>query len=109
MQAVYIDVTTATNRFYRITSSKRYKENIRDLEIDTSHVYDLRPVNYTAKDTKAENFGLIAEEVDEYFPELVTYNEKGQADSVDYQMLSVLLLSEMKKLKDEMKELKEDK
>ena len=109
MQAVYIDVTTATNRFYRITSSKRYKENIRNLEIDTSNIYDLRPVNYTSKDTKVENFGLIAEEVDEYFPEIVTHNKEGQADSVDYQMLSVLLLSEMKKLKDEIKELKEDK
>ena len=109
MQAIYIDVTTATNRFYRITSSKRYKENIRNLEIDTSNIYNLRPVNYTSKDTKAENFGLIAEEVDKHFPELVAYNEKGQADSVDYQMLSVLLLNEIQKIKKEINKLKENK
>ena len=89
--------------------SKRYKENIRNLEIDTSNIYNLRPVNYTSKDTKAENFGLIAEEVDKHFPELVAYNEKGQADSVDYQMLSVLLLNEIQKIKKEINKLKENK
>ena len=109
MEALYIDVTTLTNRFHRLTSSKRYKENIRNLEIDTSHIYDLRPVNYTSKNNKTENFGLIAEEVDKYLPELITYNEKGQPDSVAYTMLSVLLLNEVQKIKKELDELKEAK
>lgn len=89
------------------TSSKRYKDNILDLDnINLNSLYDLRPVSFTWKNTEKNDFGLIAEEVNDIIPELVHY-ENDKPESVAYDKLSVLLLMEIKKLKDEIKQLKE--
>ena len=89
------------------TSSKRYKDNILDLDnINLNSLYDLRPVSFTWKNTEKNDFGLIAEEVSDIIPELVHY-ENNKPESVAYDKLSVLLLMEIKKLKDEIKQLKE--
>ena len=53
------------------------------------------------------DFGFIAEEVSEVLPSLVSYEDDGQASSVHYAKLSVLLLEEVKKLRKELDELKE--
>ena len=45
------------------------------------------------------SFGFIAEEVNELFPDLVLKNKSGEPEDVQYPLLSVLLLSELKKLK----------
>lgn len=92
----------------RSTSSKRYKKDISDLEINTSRIYDLRPVSYISISDNSRHFGLIAEEVAEVIPELAEYarecdvikgskSEKLIPDAVQYPLLSVLLLKELKK------------
>lgn len=87
---------------YPVSSSLRWKTNINDINniINTEKIYDLRPITYNAvnDDKKETHIGLIAEEVDLLFPELVPKDEKGPA-SVKYSLLTVLLLSELKKLK----------
>lgn len=90
-------------------SSKRFKENITDLEIDSSKIYELNPVsfNYTAERGGEKDFGLIAEDVEKVIPSLVLYNNDGEVFSLKYQLLSVLLLNELKKKKDELDDLKE--
>jgi len=102
----------ANNYFMKETSSIKFKENVVNIESDTSKIYDLRPVTFTWNDKSAhpgkKDIGLIAEETEKIYPEIVNYSEDGWAESISYQKLSVLLLSEMKKLKDEIKELKED-
>ena len=82
------------------------KENVRRLEIDTSKIYDLNPISFASKlDLDKENkpidgfFGLIVEEVHKTLPNLCGYNEKGQPDWVQYPLLPVLMLPEMKKLR----------
>jgi hypothetical protein len=82
---------TCTGTFTE-TSSRRFKENIVDLEPTSEKVEKLRPVQYNKVDNDATEIGLIAEEVAELFPELVTYNEDGQPSGVQYQRLSVILL-----------------
>jgi len=103
----------ANDYFMKETSSIKFKENVVNIESDTSKIYDLRPVTFTWNDKSAhpgkKDIGLIAEETEKIYPEIVNYGKDGWAESISYQKLSVLLLSEMKKLKDEMKELKEDK
>ena len=42
-------------------------------------------------------FGLIAEEVAEVFPELVVYDEEGRPETVRYHLLSSMLLNELQK------------
>jgi hypothetical protein len=49
---------------------------------------------------------LIAEDVAELFPEVVTYNEDGQPQGIQYQRLSVILLKAVQELSNEVKELK---
>ncbi|MCB7129632.1 MAG: tail fiber domain-containing protein, partial [Candidatus Brocadiales bacterium] len=92
----------------RSTAGRRKdKENIRSIDIDTSRIYDLNPISFASKldlDKKDKPidgfFGLIAEEVHETLPNLCGYNEKGEPDWVQYQMLPILMLPEMQKLRD---------
>ena len=68
----------------------------------SDRLLSLRPVTFRYKQAfvngeKPIQFGLIAEEVAEVFPELVVYNEDGTAESVKYRLLSTLLLNELQK------------
>jgi hypothetical protein len=77
------------------SSSIRFKENIKPLELALSKVEQLNPVTYNKIGVEEEEIGLIAEEVAELFPEVVTYNEEGLVSGVQYQRLSVILLKAM--------------
>ena len=95
---------------YGAVSSNRYKNDIRDIEVDTSNVYKLQARTFVWKNDAevlrdkigTTDFGLIAEEVYEVLPELVELQSVNPPipQSVNYEYLSVLLLEELKKLKD---------
>ena len=60
----------------------------------------LRPVTFryaqqSGDGSKPIQYGLIAEEVAEAFPELAVLNANGQPETVQYQYLNVLLLNEL--------------
>lgn len=85
-----------------ISSSKRFKEDIRDIGDLSRRVFDLRPVTFRyvkpyANDTKPRQFGLVAEEVAAAFPELAVRGADGQIETVHYETLSVLLLNEVQR------------
>jgi hypothetical protein len=80
------------------SSSIRFKENIVDLESSTEKVEQLRPVRYNKIGVEEEEIGLIAEEVAEIYPEVVTYNEEGEPTGVNYTRLSVILLKSVQEL-----------
>lgn len=101
-----VEYDTTTKEIYAETSSIRFKENVRDLEVDTSKIYDLRPVTFESKHTGKTEFGFIAEEVDKIMPEMVIYGEDKKPLSVNYQKFAVLLLNELKEIKNELKEIK---
>ena len=65
----------------------------------SENIFDLRPVTfiYNGDINNTKQYGLIAEEVDEIFPEIVATNEQGQPETVQYHVLPILLLNEMKK------------
>ena len=90
---------------YPVSSSIRWKNDVKDIAetVDTSSIYKLRPVSYKPAfgygDENDVCLGLIAEEVDELFPNLVPKDEKNRPSSVRYSLLAVLLLEELKKLK----------
>ena len=92
-------VSTVNGQLGTVASSQRYKDNIKPMTSDYSNnLLALQPVTFNYKQTPAiENFGLIAEEVHELFPELVIYNDRGEPESVKYHELPVLLLNELKK------------
>lgn len=103
--AVLIDTTTG--QLGTVASSARYKENIKDLQHESSPIYSLRPVtfNYKKDASKIKQCGLIAEEVLQYMPELVVF-KGGEPETVKYHDLPVLLLAEIQKLKAEIELLK---
>lgn len=99
-------INTSTGQLGTVASSARYKENIQD--ITQSNIMKLRPVSFNFKtdDTKATNYGFIAEEVAEHMPELVVYNTKGEPETIQYHQMYALLLKEIQNLKKEVEELK---
>jgi len=95
-------------RLTKDTSALKYKKDIVNIadELDTSKVYDLRPVMYTRKssETGEREIGIIADEAVGQFPELITY-ANDEIEGFRYSRLAVLLLEEMKKLKAKNEEL----
>jgi trimeric autotransporter adhesin len=78
-------------------SSRRWKTNIRALPDALSKVERLRGVSYDLKDSGKHEIGVIAEEVGQVVPEVVSYeaNDK-DARGVDYSRLTALLIEAVK-------------
>jgi hypothetical protein len=83
---------TATVTALVETSTRELKENIETLEDQSTIVDSLQPVSYTWKEDGKEDFGLVAEDVEEIAPHLVHRNEDGKPTGIKYSKLSVLLL-----------------
>jgi Chaperone of endosialidase len=87
-----------------ISSSRRFKEDIRDMGQSTDGLLQLRPVTFHYKatyadGTKPSEYGLIAEEVAEVYPDLVVKGADGEIETVQYQKLTPMLLNELQKLR----------
>ena len=89
----------SSENIFRNVSSREYKTDIVDLTLNTEKLFDLRPVQFKFKNQDTNSFGYIAEEVYEIIPELVHLNKNSQPESIDYKLVSVLLMEEVKKLK----------
>jgi trimeric autotransporter adhesin len=94
--AVYV---TSTGRLGVQASSERFKTDIATMPELSTKLHQLRPVTFHYKtDPKGvRQFGLIAEEVDKVYPELVIRDEKGQIQGVHYEELAPMLLREVQK------------
>jgi hypothetical protein len=81
-----------------VPSSKKYKDNITDAK--QYDVSKLRVCNYVYKhdEYKVEQVGLIAEEVDEVYPELVGHDAFGRPNTVELLKLVPILLQRIQVL-----------
>lgn len=84
------------------TSSISFKEQVRDMGDSTNALMKLRPVTFLYKPEYDDGshtlqYGLIAEEVAEVYPELVVYDNNGQPYTVRYQYITTMLLNEVQK------------
>jgi len=85
-----------------VSSSRRFKEDIQDMSEASRRLMQLRPVTFRYKKPYADGsqpiqYGLIAEEVAETFPELASYGADGQVETVQYHILPSLLLNELQR------------
>jgi Chaperone of endosialidase len=85
-----------------LPSSRRYKEDIADMGDASSGLLRLRPVVFRYRQpyrdgSKPIDYGLIAEEVADVFPDLVVKRDDGQVETVQYQKLVPMLLNEVQK------------
>lgn len=88
-----------------VSSKREYKDDIKNMGNFSERIYKLNPVSFTWKKDKTEDWGLIAEDVAKIFPELASYDDKGNPETVSYQKLSVLLLNEIQKLNERIEKL----
>jgi trimeric autotransporter adhesin len=85
-----------------VNSSLRFKEDVHDMGDASSAIFRLRPVTYRYKQPYADgskpiDYGLIAEEVAEVYPDLVVKGADGKIQTVQYQKLTPMLLNELQK------------
>lgn len=104
--------------FYAAGSSKEYKTSICEYNTDSCMFMKLKPVTYDYKEEwkhlgkqlkSGTQIGLIAEDTAEVFPELAVLKEEENEQvvrNVDYEKLSIILLSEVQKLRREVDDLK---
>ena len=86
-----------------VSSSLRYKFDVKDMGDVTAALMRLRPVTFRYKHVFAGGaqplqYGLIAEEVAEIFPDLVVFNEDGLPETVQYRKVNAMLLNEVQNL-----------
>jgi hypothetical protein len=99
-----------------LSSSRRLKEDVEDMGDRTARLLDLRPVVFRFKedvrpaagDEQPLEYGLIAEEAAEVFPELVVRDEEGRPRTVKYRLLSSMLLNEVQRQAGELDELRSE-
>jgi len=80
-------------------SSVRYKRDIHDMAGTSERLMKLRPVTFRYKEDPAGTlqYGLVAEEVAQVYPELVAHADDGKPLSVAYHLLPAMLLNELQK------------
>ena len=107
-KTVFID---ANGQLGTIKSSRVYKEDIHPMGSVSERLLALQPVTFRYKEpyddgSKPVEFGLIAEDVAEVFPELVVNDSEGKPETVRYDLIATLMLNEFEKEHAELAELK---
>jgi hypothetical protein len=97
-RAVYV---TSDNRIGTMASSRRYKDQIKPMEKASEAIHSLNPVSFRYKKevdpARSLCFGLIAEEVAQINPNLVTPDCEGKSETVHYEAINAMLLNEFLK------------
>ena len=84
-----------------ITSSRRFKQDIKPMDKASETLFSLKPVTFHYKKeidpAGSSQFGLVAEDVERVNPDLVTRDENGKVNSVRYDKVNAMLLNEFLK------------
>ncbi len=91
-------------------SDKRIKTNIKTINNGLEKISKLRGVSYnrTDIDDKSNKIGVIAQEVKEVLPEVVSYDDEKNMFGVDYGKMSGVFIEAIKELKAEVDSLKQE-
>jgi len=97
-RAVYVN---SDDKIGTLASSRRFKQEIKPMDKASEVLFALKPVSFRYKKevdpTRSLSFGLIAEEVAEVDPELVTPDPDGKPETVRYEAVNAMLLNEFLK------------
>jgi hypothetical protein len=96
--AVFIDLN---GKLGTMTSSRRFKKEIKPMEQTSEALFALKPVTFRYKKeidpAGTSQFRLVAEEVDQVNPDLVVRDKDGKPYSVRYDAVNAMLLNEFLK------------
>lgn len=102
---VFVDTSHYVNATgFKASSDKRLKENIKEYKPQKS-VLDLPIVEFDFIESKAHQIGCLAQDLQEICPEIVTEGDDGYL-RIQENKIVYLLLDEVKKLRQEVEELK---
>jgi Chaperone of endosialidase len=92
-------VVDANGQLGTATSSARFKKEIKPMDKASEAILALKPVSFQYKSDPngTRQFGLIAEEVANLNPDLVTRDRNGEIYSVRYEAVNAMLLNEFLK------------
>ena len=97
----FVTVDLTTGLLGHLSSSRRYKEEIKPMDSASETLYRLKPVTYRYKKeidaTQSLDYGLVAEDVADVDPNLAIRDGKGQIESVRYMAINAMLLNEFLK------------
>jgi hypothetical protein len=94
--AVFIN---SSGKLGTITSSARFKKDIKPMDSASEVILSLRPVtfHYRSDTANTPQFGLVAEEVARMDPALVLTDKEGKPYTVRYEAVNAMLLNEFLK------------
>jgi hypothetical protein len=94
-------IVNSGGRLGTTTSSARFKKDIRSIGTESDDLMKLRPVAFRYRESheagRLTQYGLIAEEVAEVYPELVVNDDQGRPLAIRSQLLEPLFLNELQK------------
>ncbi len=92
-------VIDSASQLGTVSSSKRFKKEIKPMDNSSETILALKPVSFQYKNDKTNRpqFGLIAEQVAEVNPSLVVRNPDGEIYTVRYDAVNAMLLNEFLK------------
>jgi hypothetical protein len=92
-------IVSETGQLGTISSSRRFKKQIKPMDRASESILALKPVtfNYKTDKTNTPQFGLVAEDVAAVNPDLVVRDENGEIYSVRYEAVNAMLLNEFLK------------
>jgi hypothetical protein len=97
--SVTVDLTTGL--LGHLSSSRRYKEEIKPMNDASETLFALKPVTFRYKKdidkSQSLDYGLIAEDVAQVDPTLAIRGRNGQIESVRYGAINAMLLNEFLK------------
>jgi uncharacterized coiled-coil protein SlyX len=96
-----VTVNLSTGLLGHLSSSRRYKQDIKPMASASETLHRLKPVTYRYKKeidpSQSLNYGLVAEDVARIDPNLANRNRDGQIESVRYHAINAMLLNEFLK------------
>jgi hypothetical protein len=95
-EAVFVDQFNVVGI---ISSSRRYKHDIKPMDKASEAILALKPVTFKYNSDKkgTPQYGLVAEEVAQVNPDLVARNKNGEISTVHYEQVNAMLLNEFLK------------
>jgi hypothetical protein len=107
--AVYVN---SSGQLGTLTSSARFKDDIKPMENASESILALKPVTFRYKKgidpARTSQFGLVAEDVEKVNPALVARDKEGKPYSVRYDQVNAMLLNEFLKEHSTVQELKKE-
>src|SRR5207249_1353102 len=97
-RAVYVN---SDNKVGTLASTRRVKEKIKPMDKASEAILALKPVSFRYKKeidaSRTPQFGLIAEDVADINPDLVTRDAEDKPETVRYDSINAMLLNEFLK------------